>query len=330
LGILSPVDLSLCLPARASSGTRDALREIGRQQQGVVRRSQLLASGMTGRTVDGMLTADRWRAHGSVLVAMHNGPLTPDQQLWAAVLNAGPCAALAARTAAAQHGLTGWSADCIEVLVPRGTAVPAGLGLPVKIHESRRFGPSDIHSGRALPQVRVERALVDAAVWSARPRTACGVLAAGVQQRLTTADKLLAELAQAGAVRFRRLLAAALTDIAGGAQAVSEMDFVRFCRRNGLPRPELQARVEAAGRRRYLDATLRGRGGNLVRVEIDGALHLVVQTYWDDMARGNDLVIGREQVLRFPSYVIYADDPVAVAQLRRALGLSDPRDAQAS
>jgi hypothetical protein len=178
--------------------------------------------------------------------------------------------------------------------------------------------------------VRVERALIDAAVWSARPRTACGVLAAGVQQRLTTPDKLLAELAKAGAVRHRRLLAAALADIEGGAQAVSEIDFLRFCRRNGLPRPELQVRVDAGGRRRYLDATFRGRSGQPVRVEIDGALHLVVQTYWDDMARGNDLVIQREQVLRLPSYVIYADDPVALNQLRRALGLSDPRDTRAS
>ena len=80
---------------------------------------------------------------------------------------------------------------------------------------------------------------------------------------------------------------------------------------------------------RYLDATLRARDGSAVRVEIDGALHLVVQTYWTDMARGNELAIGGERMLRFPSYVIYADDPAAVRQLRRALDLSDSRGAQA-
>lgn len=264
-----------------------------------------------------------------MVVAMHNGPLDPDQRLWAAVLNAGPDAALAARTAATVHGLVGWEPECIEVLVPRGTAVPAGLGFPVKIHESRRFNRTDVHPGRALPQVRVERALIDAAVWSARPRTACGVVAAGIQQRLTTPDKLMVELSQAGAVRHRRVLAAALRDIAGGAQAVSELDFLKFCRRNGLPRPELQAvRHDAFGRRRYLDATLQSRDGGVVRVEVDGALHLVVQRYWADMARGNELVISRERVLRFPSYVIYADDPAA-QQLRRALGLSDSDNVRA-
>ncbi|HEX3707083.1 MAG TPA: hypothetical protein VHV76_10670 [Mycobacteriales bacterium] len=324
------MDSSLCFPERADSGIRGALSALGLQQHGVARRSNLTATGMTARAVDGMLLGGRWRAHGAVVVAMHNGPLTPDQQLWAAVLNAGPNAALAARTAAAQHGLVGWPADCIELLVPRGTTVPKGLELPVKIHESRRFTVADLHPGRTLPQVRAERALIDAAVWSSRPRTACGVLAAGVQQRLTTPAKLFSELDLAGAVRHRRLLAAALGDIAGGAQAVSEIDFLRFCRRNGLPKPLLQeVRVDARGRRRYLDATFRGRDGKLLRVEIDGALHLVVHTYWDDMSRGNEMVIDREQVLRFPSYVIYADDASALDQLRRALDLSGPRDARA-
>jgi very-short-patch-repair endonuclease len=102
------------------------------------------------------------------------------------------------------------------------------------------------------------------------------------------------------------------------------MEFIRFCRRNRLPTPTLQTvRTDAAGRRRYLDATLHGRNGRTIHVEVDGALHLVVETYWNDMARGNELVIGRERVLRFPSYVIHANDQGAADQLRRALGLSE-------
>jgi hypothetical protein len=119
------------------------------------------------------------------------------------------------------------------------------------------------------------------------------------------------------------LLAAALVDIDGGAQAVSEIDFIRFCNRNRFPTPVLQqVRLDVRGRRRYLDATFKRRDGSLLRVEIDGALHLVVRTYWNDMSRGNELVIGNEKVLRFPSYVIHANDPRAVDQLRRALDLS--------
>jgi hypothetical protein len=114
-----------------------------------------------------------------------------------------------------------------------------------------------------------------------------------------------------------------LIDIAGGAQAVSEIDFLRFCRRNGFPRPLLQVvRRDSAGRRRYLDATLKGPTGRIVRVEIDGALHLLVRRYWDDMSRGNELSIAGELLLRFPSFVIHDDDSNAVAQLARALDMS--------
>lgn len=317
------VSAEYVLPPRADAGLRERLVALADRQAGVARRAQLLDCGVTPKTLERMLTARRWQAPGQIIVVLHNGPLHEIQRLWATVLNAGSVAALAARTAAAEHGLVGWQADRIEVLVPRGTTVPPGLGLDVKIHESRRFSAEDLHPGRALPQVRIDRALVDAAVWSRSPRTACGILAAGVQQRLTQPERLIAELERAGAVRHRRVLAAALVDIAGGAHAVSELDFLRFCRRHGLPRPVLQrVRVDSSGRRRYLDATLRRADGRLIHVEVDGALHLVAQTYWADMSRGNELVIGHEPVLRFPSYVIYADDSVAVDQLRRALGLS--------
>jgi hypothetical protein len=312
-----------CLPTTVDGELLIALSELAETQSGVIRRDQSLAVGLSKNVIEAMLAARRWQARGQIVLVMHNGELTYRQQLWAAVLNAGFPSGLAARTAATDQGLVGWRPECIEILVPKGTLIPPGLGLPVKVHESRRFTAEDLHVGRALPQVRVERALVDAAAWSRSPRTACGVLAAGVQQRLTTASRLRDELLEAGKIRHRRLLLAAVTDIEGGAQAVSEMDFLKFCRRNGMPRPEMQAvRKDGSGRRRYLDATFRRHDGKLIRVEIDGALHLVVLTYWSDMYRGNELVIGRESVLRFPSFVIYANDPQAVRQLRRALDLS--------
>jgi hypothetical protein len=219
--------------------------------------------------------------------------------------------------------MSGWQPECIEIVVPKGVLVPPGLGLDVKVHESRRFSVEHLHVGRSIPSVRIERALIDGAVWSRSPRTACGFLAAGVQQRLTVASRLIDELDAAGAVRHRSLLRRALVDIDGGAQAMSEIDFLRFCRRNGLPVPVLQVvRLDGSGRRRYLDATFRRADGSLLRVEIDGALHLVVRTYWDDMFRTNDLVIGNERVIRLPSFVVHANDPAALDQLRRALHLS--------
>ena len=126
--------------------------------------------------------------------------------------------------------------------------------------------------------------MVDAAVWSRRPRTAVALLAAAVQQRLSTAARLRAELDVTGQVRHRRLLQACLIDIEGGSQALSEIDFVQLCRRAKLPPPTRQVkRRDRHGRVRYLDACWVLPDGRVITVEVDGAIHLMVQSYWDDM-----------------------------------------------
>lgn len=318
--------MPLPLPRSLPSAVRTELLDLHDRQDAVVRRGQLVELGVAEWQVDHLVASAGWQTDaGGLVVVMHNGPLTRAQQQAVAVLAGGGVCALAARSAAANAGLAGWEAELVEVVVPRGTTYPRLALAQVKVHESRRFTVDDVHPAAWPPRVRLERAVIDAAAWSTRPRTACGVVAAAVQQRLTDADRLREELDKAGKVRHHRLLGAVLSDIGGGAHAVSELDFLRFCRRNGLPMPTHQAvRRDSRGRRRYLDATLVGPRGRVVRVEIDGALHLVVQTYWADMYRGNDLSIDKETALRFPSFVIYANDPEALEQLRRALDLSGP------
>jgi hypothetical protein len=315
-------DLSqFAMPPNLTTAVLAAVSDIADRQLGVVRRRDLLGAGLTDSQADRCLLVRRWQDVGADVLVLHNGPLTSRQEWAVAVLAGGSLCGLAARTAAEAAGLLGWESKRVEVVVPRGTTYPVLRGIAPKVHESRRFNSMDL-ADVWPPRVRIERALVDAAAWSAKPRAACGVLAAGVQQRLTVAERLLVELDRAGAVRHRRVMRSALWDIAGGAHAVSEIAFIRFCRRHGLPRPAHQVvRRDPNGRRRYLDATLIGPNGAVVRVEIDGALHLLVRTYWDDMARGNEMSIGRETVLRFPSVVIYDDDPVALDQLHRALDL---------
>jgi len=234
-------------------------------------------------------------------------------------LNGGPRIALSAFTALEADGLTGWTRPVIEVVVPRGVTGPRPRG--VHVHESRRFDPeTDVHPTRLPPRTRPARSAVDAATWSRNPRTAAGVLAAVVQQGLARADEMLEELVRAGRVRHRRMLRAALVDIGGGAQALSEIDFARLCRRAGLPEPERQAvRVAPSGRRRYLDAEWLRTDGIRVVAEVDGAVHLLPRAYWDDMSRANELVLDGRVVLRFASFAVRAQPAQVVAQLRRAL-----------
>jgi hypothetical protein len=167
---------------------------------------------------------------------------------------------------------------------------------------------------------RLERSLVDAAAWTQHPRSACGLLIAAVQQRLTQPSRLLAEVNAVGRVRHRRLLRRVLADVEGGAQALSEVDFGHLCRRFGLPAPVRQAiRVDNVGRRRYVDVEMRTRRGRKLVVEIDGAVHLIVGNYWSDMARANELVIAGQPILRFPTVALYLNETLVADQLRRAV-----------
>jgi hypothetical protein len=152
-------------------------------------------------------------------------------------------------------------------------------------------------------------------------KTATRITTAPIQQRLTTAARLREELAAAGQVKFRRTLLAFIADLEGGAEALSEVAFLRWCRRHGLPKPRTNVRLDHLGRRRYLDAVFRRADGSLLFVEIDGGIHLTLATRWADTAKDNDAIIANQKTLRFPSVAIYSDDVRAVAQLRAALGI---------
>lgn len=324
-----PVDSTTAM--HAIPGTLARMDDLIPLHDGVVTRAELHTMGMTYHEVEAQLAARRWQAVGPLVVVTHNGPLTRAQQLWVAVLNAGDPAALAGRSAAEHAGLQGWSSPLVHVVVPRGRHVPKlpTSRVDIRVHESRRFGAEDVHPTRTPPQTRIARSVVDAATWTRNARSACGLLAAAVQQRLTTAEALTAELDAAGRIRHHSLLRRMAVDIGGGAHAVSETDFTNLCRRYGLPEPERQVvRTEAGGRRRYLDNVLRGPDGREVVVEVDGALHLLPTTYWDDMSRDNELVIDGRRRLRFPTVAMWVDADRVAAQLARALGLPVPAKCQ--
>jgi hypothetical protein len=198
------------------------------------------------------------------------------------------------------------------------TARDAAPPISLAVHYSRHLTPADIHPARQPPQTRIARSLVDAAAWMRTDRGARAVLAAGVQQRLTVVPQLAAEVARNKRLHRRTLITQTLGDIAGGAQALSELDFLNLVvRRFNLPEPDRQVpRRDENGRRRWLDACW--EKARLV-VEIDGAAHIDVLTYWDDMDRANDLILEHYRVLRFPAWIIRSRPEYVAAKIRRAL-----------
>lgn len=259
------------------------------------------------------LGARRWQRVGRCYVAQ-NGPLTEAQRQWVAVLNAGPTGALAGRTAAEGGGLRGWSDGLIHVLVQRGASTPPKIE-GVKVHWTR--GEIAAHPIALPPRVRIAPALLQASSWARSDRGAMAVLAAGVQQRLVRVTDLEAAVSDATDLRRRRLVTLTLDDIAGGAQALSEIDAAHRCRAAGLPEPSRQSvRLDRQGRRRYLDLDWdRWR----LSAEIDGRQHMEVRQWCDDLLRQNELVIARSDILRFPSLIVRTSSRVFEDQIERAL-----------
>lgn len=279
--------------------------------------AQLERSGKTPGQIRGQVEARRWQRIGRAVV-LHNGPLHPDEIPRVALINSGPRSVLTAFSSARVHGLDGWERNWVDVLVPPGARVARPPGVAIRIHYTGDWDAvSTVRAGRVQT---LAPSVIRAAGTLDRPRAACGLLAATVGQRLLRADVLATELRATTRVRHRAVLLAAAQDIGQGAQALSEIDFARLCRRNGLPEPIRQAiRVEPSGRRRYLDAEWTRRDGRRVIAEVDGALHLIARRWWADQLRQNELMIAGDLVLRFPTIALRCEEPIVVGQLRRAL-----------
>ncbi len=219
--------------------------------------------------------------------------------MWVSVLDPSGLVAVAGLSALEVRGFRffGEEMSQLHVVVPRGARhhrLPA-----VVVHESRRFTERDVVLHRELPCTTAARSVLDAAAWQPHPRYAAGVLAAAVQQRLTTVRDLDDELPHVGRVRHKQRMRLTLADVAGGAEALSELDVAALCRRFGLCPPRRQAvRRDSRGRRRYLDCEWDLPDGRVVVLEVDGSHHLSVGSWKADMKRERRVVATRRTVLR--------------------------------
>ncbi|PZG14145.1 hypothetical protein C1I95_22345 [Micromonospora craterilacus] len=300
----------------------DALDWLAFEQAGVLTTAQAHTV-LTDGAVRGLVRSGRWRSISRGLLLIGNGRLTRDQQLWVAVLAAGEGAVLAGATAATEAGVRGLRPEPLHVLVPaaRRAGRTSLRRLPIDmaavvVHRTAVLPAEHLQVGRP-PRTTTPRALVDAAGWASSVRQAQEVLAAGCQQRRVLPEELAAVLDLLPRAPRRGLIRQTIDDIAGGAQALSEIDFVRVCRRAGLPPPDLQERrTDAAGRTRWLDAYWRAWR---VHVEIDGAHHMDVRQWAADMRRQNDVWTTGDRILRFPAWLVRAYPDEVADTVRRAL-----------
>jgi very-short-patch-repair endonuclease len=265
-------------------------------QSGVVSRCQVYALGLTRAEVRAHLRAQRWRGIGRHALAVHCGPLPPEAQWWAAVLEGGPRAFLDGVSALIASGLRNFDATAIRVSVPKGARIRRRRRRGVDLRETRRWRAEDVVS-TGIPRSRPAVAAARAAIWATSDREAALILTMTVQQGLCPVADVAQEMLRIRRDKRRLFINGLLIDLAGGVRALSELDMIRGCRERGLPAPDLQVVRRTRSGSYYLDARWERWG---VVVEVDGIQHTWVQNVIADAIRHNAIATSADLVLRMP------------------------------
>jgi predicted transcriptional regulator of viral defense system len=235
----------------------ERLRHLAERQIGVVSRRQLRSHGLTDAMVARWLHAGRlYRIHRHVYAIGHRA-LPLEGRIHAALLYAGPAAALSHTTAAWAWRLVDVEPTRIHLTVPgRRRSLPE-----VRIHHSRQF---DALHCRGFPVTSVARTLVDIADVLARRQLRRALAEADYRGLLDPAEvRTVLRRGRAGSRALRKALANHLPQLAETLSALEER-FLELCESAGLPQPEVNGKV---GRMR-VDALWREQQ---VAVELDGA-----------------------------------------------------------
>lgn len=301
----------------------DRLGDLLHAQHGMVARRQLLSLGLEWERVRNQVAARRWVIHTPRVIGTTTGALTWDQRCWMAVLHAGPRSLLGGLSAAEARGLVGWHRETITVLVDDELAFDPVEG--VRFFRSRR--PFELLRANrpGIPSAQLEPAILLWSGYQAAIRPAHGVLAASVQQRLTTPNRLISWIDQLRPLRRAKGFKSTVGDIAGGAHSASELDVRRLCRRNKLRVPDRQRpRNDRAGKRRWTDCEWDLADGTVLILEVDGSFHADIVQWGADIKRSRALTTHQRTVVRCTSFELRHEmDDVA----RDLIALNVPRAA---
>ena len=166
---------------------------IAQWQSGAVSRRQLLDAGLTSKLITSRLKRGRWQQLYWGVYAVFTGPPPRETWLWAALLRAGPGAALSHLTAAELHGLIDHPGESIFVTVPSTRRITMH-GTVVRI--SGRVAEA-IQPGREPLRTSVEETVFDLTELAETFDDACGWITRAVGRRLTTGERLTEALERA-------------------------------------------------------------------------------------------------------------------------------------
>ena len=278
----------------------DSIRRLLDHQRQVLSRKQVIAHGGSDTDIARKLRRHEWaQVHPGVYVG-HTGPLTREQQEWAAVLYYAP-AALTGRSAMRAYGLligTGLEPSerhqMVHLAVDRDRRVNARPG--IRVTRMLRF-EEDVLENYSPPRVRLEHVTLELASAARREVDAVAIICDAVQSRRTTAGRLLAALEARPRLRHRALLRRILADVTSGAYSVLEREYLlRVERPHGLPTGSRQRRVRIGRSSAYRDVDYVQHD---TIVELDGRLgHETAQDRWSDLERDIDSAVAGSLTVR--------------------------------
>ena len=271
------------------------LRYLARNQSGVVSRPQALRAGLSPGMIKFRVSSGRWRQIYPGVYATFTGELNRGTRLWAAVLSAGPGAALSHETAAELHRLTDKPAEMIHLTVPVKRRVMAVEG--VSLHRSGRAAEA-VQGNTNPPRTTVEETVLDLTQTAATFDDVCGWVTRAIARDLTDEARLRQAINARPRLRWRSDLHELIVAAAGGDHSVLEFRYHRDVElAHGLPEPSRQVPfVTSAGRRGRRDRVYEEYG---VVVELDGRLGHPAENQWKDKARDNAAAAEGKQSLRY-------------------------------
>jgi hypothetical protein len=214
------------------------IAHIAARQQRVVTRTQLLALGMASSSIDWRLEIGRlYRVHRGVY-SVGAPPVTPLEHAMAAVVACGPSAALSHGSALTLWGIWKRWDRPFDVTVASDRR-PKGI----RVHRARRVDRRDLTRHQGIPATSLARALLDQA-----PRMTAKSLTRAVNdgrlnghlQLDTVADVLARNPAHLGKTKLAAILGLSAER---PTRSTFEDEFPAFCKRYGLPPPQLNATV---------------------------------------------------------------------------------------
>lgn len=291
------------------------LRYLARNQGGVVSRSQARKAGLSEDAIKFRVSSSRWLPIHPGVYATFTGELSRHAELWAAVLFAGPGAALSHETAAEVHKLSDRRSEPIHLTIPHERRVVPPKG--ISIHRSRDAYRA-IEPYSYPPRTTIEETVLDLTQSAATFDDVCGWVTRAFARNLTDEQRLEAAMKARSKLRWRADLRELITAAAGGDHSVLEFRYHRDVERaHGLPESRRQVAFRTASRTRgrrdrvYEEYTL--------TIELDGRLAHPADSKWRDQRRDNAAAADGQQTLRYGWAEVTRQPCATAAEVARVL-----------